>query len=131
MQAPETTRLRPVLWVFRPSIRRKIVGIAIGLIVLMVLTSVISVFMAGTVGHLLDELNDKYFPAYDHLARANIRSLERAIALRRMMIAKMQTPPDEEGYAARLKNYQAADTEVEQHAQAARKLINSIIDDVT
>ena len=44
--------------IFRPSIRRKIVGIAIGLIVLMVLTSVISVFMAGTVGHLLDELND-------------------------------------------------------------------------
>jgi len=117
--------------IFRPSIRRKIVGIAIGLIVLMVLTSVISVFMAGTVGHLLDELNDKYFPAYDHLARANIRSLERAIALRRMMIAKMQTPPDEEGYAARQKTYEQADADVEQQAQAARKLINSIIGDVT
>jgi class 3 adenylate cyclase len=117
--------------IFRPSIRRKIVGIAIGLIVLMVLTSVISVFMAGRVGHLLDELNDKYFPAYDHLARANIRSLERAIALRRMMIAKMQTPPDEEGYAARQKTYEQADADVEQQAQAARKLINSIIGDVT
>jgi class 3 adenylate cyclase len=118
-------------WIFRPSIRRKIVGIAIGLIVLMVLTSVISVFMAGTVGHLLDELNGKYFPAYDHLARANVKSLERAIAMRRMMIAKMQTPPDEEGYAARLKAYQEADAEVERQAQAARELINSIIDDVT
>jgi class 3 adenylate cyclase len=116
---------------FRPSIRRKIVGIAIGLIVLMVLTAAISVFMAGTVGHLLDELNDKYFPAYDHLARANIKSLERAIALRRMMIAKMQTPPDEPDYAARQKTYEEADADVEQHAQAARKLINSIINDVT
>jgi class 3 adenylate cyclase len=116
---------------FRPSIRRKIVGIAIGLIVLMVLTAAISVFMAGTVGHLLDELNDKYFPAYDHLARANIKSLERAIALRRMMIAKMQTPPDEQDYAARQKTYEEADADVEQHAQAARKLINSIINDVT
>ena len=117
--------------IFRPSIRRKIVGIAVALIVLMVLTSVLSVFMAGTVGHLLAELNDRYFPAYDHLAQANIKSLERAVAMRRMMIAKMQTPPDEEGYAARLKNYQEADAEVEQHAQSARKLINSIIDDVT
>ena len=118
-------------WMFRPSIRRKIVGIAVGLIVLMVLTSAVSAFMAGTVGHLLDELNDKYFPAYDHLARANIKSLERAIAMRRMMIAKMQPQPDEEGYAARLKAYQAADAEVEREGQAARKLINAIIDDPT
>jgi len=118
-------------WIFRPSIRRKIVGIAIGLIVLMVLTSVVSVFVARTVGHLLGELNDKYFPAYDHLAQADIKSLERAVAMRRMMIAKMQMPPDEEGYAARLKNYQEADAEVDGHAQAARKLINSIIDDAS
>ncbi|HTO63565.1 MAG TPA: adenylate/guanylate cyclase domain-containing protein [Bradyrhizobium sp.] len=116
---------------FRPSIRRKIVGIAVGLIVLMVLTSAVSAFMAGTVGHLLDELNDKYFPAYNHLAQANIRSLERAIALRRMMIAKMQPEPDEAGYAARLKAYQEADAEVEGETQAARKLINAIIDDPT
>ena len=116
-------------WMFRPSIRRKIVGIAVGLIALMVLTSAVSAFMAGTVGHLLDELNDKYFPAYNHLAQANIRSLERAIALRRAMIAKMQPEPDEAGYAARLKAYQEADAEVEGETQAARKLINSIIDD--
>ena len=116
-------------WMFRPSIRRKIVGIAVGLIALMVLTSAVSAFMAGTVGHLLDELNDKYFPAYNHLAQANIRSLERAIALRRAMIAKMQPEPDEAGYAARLKAYQEADAEVEGEAEAARKLINSIIDD--
>ena len=32
-------------WIFRPSIRRKIVGIAVGLIILMVLTSVLSVVM--------------------------------------------------------------------------------------
>jgi class 3 adenylate cyclase len=118
-------------WIFRPSIRRKIVGIAIGLIVLMVLTSAVSALMSGTVGHLLDELNGKYFPAYNHLAQANIKSLERAIALRRMMIAKMQAQPDQQGYDARLKAYQEADAEVDGEAQAARKLINSIIDDPT
>src|SRR5215831_4949858 len=65
---------------FRTSIRRKIVGIAMGLVVLMVATSVLSMVMASKVGHLLDELSNKYIPAYGHLARANIRSLERSLA---------------------------------------------------
>jgi len=80
---------------------------------------------------LLDELTIKYIPAYDHLARVDIRSIERALALRRMVIAKMQVPPDDEGYAARLRLFQEKDGEIEQEANAARKLINSIIDDVS
>ena len=80
---------------FRPSIQRKIVGIAIGLIVLMVVTSALSIVMSDTVHLLLDELSGKYIPAYGNLARANIRSLERSIALRQMVIAKMLVPPDE------------------------------------
>ena len=65
---------------FRNSIRQKIVGIAAGLIVLAVITSLLSMVMAGQVGHLLDELNNRYIPAYGDLARANVRSLERALA---------------------------------------------------
>jgi class 3 adenylate cyclase len=116
---------------FRRSIRRKIVGIALGLVVLMVATSILSTIMAGKVGHLLDELSNKYIPAYGHLARANIRSLERALALRRMVIAKMQSPPDEAAYTERLRSYQQISAEVEQEASAARKLIASIIADPT
>ena len=127
----QTPSLEPMHWIFRPSIRRKIVGIAVGLIVLMVLTSVLSVVMESTLGHLLDELLTKYIPAYGHLARADVRSLERALALRQMVIAKMQNPPDEQTYAARLRIYQDQDAAVEQEAQDARKLINSIIEDVT
>ena len=123
--------LEPMHWIFRPSIRRKIVGIAVGLIILMVLTSVLSVVMESTLGHLLDELLTKYIPAYGHLARADARSLERALALRQMVIAKMQDPPDEQAYASRLRIYQDQDAAVEQEAQDARKLINSIIEDVT
>ena len=108
---------------------KKIVGIAIGLVILMVATSILSMVMAGKVGHLLDELSNKYIPAYGHLARANIRSLERSLALRRMVIAKMQNPPDEAGYTERLRAYQQTEPEVEQEADAARKLIASIIDD--
>src|SRR5215472_15209997 len=116
---------------FRTSIRRKIVGIAMGLVVLMVATSVLSMVMASKVGHLLDELSNKYILAYGHLARANIRSLERSLALRRMVIMKMQNPPDEAGYAERLHIYQQTQHEVEQEAEEARKLIASIIDDVS
>jgi adenylate cyclase len=102
-----------------------------GLVVLMVATSVLSMVMAGKVGHLLDELSNKYVQAYGHLARANIRSLERSLAMRRMVIAKMQNPPDESGYTERLQLYQQTENGVEQEANAARKLIASIIADVS
>jgi class 3 adenylate cyclase len=114
---------------FYRTIRRKIVSIAVALIVLMVITSILSMFMTSTVAHLLDELATKYVPAYGQLARANIRSLERAVALQQMVIARMQTPPDEETYAAQLKVYQAKQPEIERETDAARKHINSIIDD--
>src|SRR6202171_1045590 len=113
------------------SIRRRIVAIAVGLIVLMVATSVLSMVMVGRVGHLLDELTDRYIPANVHLTRANILSLERALALRRMVIAKMQEPPDETGYKFQRQLYDAKDAEVDSEAQAARKLINAIIDDTS
>ena len=114
---------------FSQSIRRKIVGVALALIILMVITSALSMFMSAQVGHLLDELTNRYIPAYGNLARANIRSLERALALRRMVIAKMQVPPDEEGYKTRLEAFLAKDGEVERETTAARQLINDIIAD--
>jgi len=116
---------------FRKSIRQKIVGIAMGLVILMVATSVLSMVMASEVGHLLDELSNKYIPVYGHLARANIRSLERSLAMRRMVIAKMQNPPDEASFTERLQIYQQTQNKVEEEADAARKLIASIIDDVS
>jgi adenylate cyclase len=115
----------------KQSIRRRIVAIAVGLIILMVATSVLSMVMVGRVGHLLDELTARYIPANVHLTRVNILSLERGIALRRMMIAKMQEPPDETGYKVQKQLYDARDAEVDSEAQAARKLINAIIDDTS
>ena len=46
-----------------------------------------------------------------------------------MVIAKMQMPPDEATYADRLETFQELGREIDQHANAARKLINSIIAD--
>src|SRR5262249_52901043 len=112
------------------SIRSKIVAIALCLIVLMIATSVLSMAMSGQVGVLLDELTNRYIPTYSHLARANVRSLERALALRRLMVAKMQVPADQDGYIARLQTFNGKDAGVQREMDAARRLINAIIDDV-
>lgn len=115
--------------IFNQTIRRKIVGIALGLIVLMLVTSILSMVMSSQVGILLDELTNRYIPAYGDLARANIRSLERSVALRRMVMMKMQAPSEEEAYAARLREFEDADRKIDEEAEGARKLINAIIDD--
>jgi class 3 adenylate cyclase len=116
---------------FRTSIRQKIVGIAAGLIVLAVITSALSMIMAARVGHLLDELTNRYVPAYGSLARVNVRSLERAVAVREMIIAKMENPPDQASYAAHLKTFESVNPEIDREAQAARKQIAAIIDDTS
>ena len=113
----------------KQSVKRRIVAIAVGLIVLMVATSILSMVMVGRVGHLLDELTERYVPANVHLTRINILSLERALAIRRMAITKMQAPDDQAAYQARKQVYDAMDAEVDREAQAARRLINEIIDD--
>jgi adenylate cyclase len=56
---------------FRRPIKQKIVGIAAGLIVLTVIMSSLSMIMAARVRHLLNELTNRYVPAYEDLARAN------------------------------------------------------------
>jgi len=114
---------------FRNSIRQKIVGIAAGLIVLAVITSLLSMVMAGQVGHLLDELTNRYIPAYGHLARVNIRSLERSLAMRRMMMAKMQAAGEASGYDAARKTFDEIEPQIKREADAARVLIDSIIAD--
>lgn len=117
--------------VIKQSIRRRIVAIAVGLVILMVATSVLSMVMIGRVGYLLDELTARYIPANSHLTRINLLSLERALALRRMVIARMQEPPDEIGYKLHRQFYDATDVEVDREAQAARGFINAIIDDTS
>src|SRR3954463_2021972 len=87
--------------------------------------------MVGRVGRLLDELTARYTPANAHLTRMNVLSLERALALRRMVIAEMQEPPDVIVYKVEKQLYDAKDVEVDNEAQAARKLINAIIDDTS
>jgi class 3 adenylate cyclase len=115
----------------RSSIRRQILGIAVGLIILMVIVSALSTVMTRKVAHQLDELTTKYVEANNHLARMQAQSLERSLELRRMVIAKTQSPPDEAGFTERKQRYEATGVAIEQEAGAVHVLINAIIDDLT
>src|SRR5260370_39485243 len=108
------------------SIRRKIMGIAVGLIVLMAVTAFLSMASAIQLGKQLDELTQSYIPAYGNLARANIRSVERALELRRVVIEKLQSPSND--VAAIRAKFDAKGGEFESEIESARKLIGGLIE---
>ena len=103
-------------------------GIAVALIVLMTITAILSMVWVIEVGHRLQELTDSYIPAYGSLARTNIRSLERALALRRMVIEKVQSPSSGDKSAVIRNVIDAKSAEVEREARTARALINGLIE---
>jgi hypothetical protein len=93
--------------VIRLSIRRKIMGIAVTLIVLMAITAVLTMVLVMQVGSRIEELTYRYIPAYGDLARANIRSVERGLAIRRIVIEKLQSPTDDARYRSLRDHYDA------------------------
>src|SRR5258708_37213837 len=108
------------------SIRRKIMGIAVVLILLMAGTAVLSMASVIPVGNQLGELTRSYIPAYGDLARANIRSVERALDLRRIVIEKLQSPSND--VTAIRARFDAKGGEFESEIQSARKLIGGLIE---
>jgi class 3 adenylate cyclase len=90
--------------------------------------AVLSMVMVVQVGNQLEKITDSYIPAYGDLARTNIRSLERALALRRMVFEKMQTPFNADKFAAFRDTFNAKGEEVEHEAAAARAVIKGLIE---
>jgi hypothetical protein len=84
--------------------------------------------MVNRVSAQLEQLTTSYVPVYGHLARMNIRSLERALALRRMIIAKMQSQPDAKDFLEHRSVYEAKGAEVGQEAEAALAQLNALIE---
>ena len=112
----------------RLSIRRKIMAIAVTLIALMAITAVLTTVLVMQVGARVEELAYSYMPAYGDLARANIRSLERALALRRMVIEKLQSPNNDNDYKALRNSFDELDGQVELEILAARALFRGLIE---
>jgi adenylate cyclase len=112
----------------RSSIRTKILGIAVGLIVLMVVTAALSLAAAMRIGNRLEQLSESYFPAYHDLADATVDSLGRALEIRRMIIAKTGTPPDPIRYAESQTVAEAKLLVIDREERAARDLIQAMIE---
>jgi adenylate cyclase len=111
----------------RLSIKRKIIGIALILIALMTVTALISLVLVMQVSGRLEELSQSYAPAYASLARADVYSLERALALRRMVIERMEPAPDEAHYADAHKRFDESGAIVDREVKAARALLDGLI----
>ena len=111
----------------RLSIKRKIIGIAVVLIVLMAVTALVSMALVLQVGNRLEDLTQRYVPAYGALARANIRSVERALALRSMIIEKTKSPPDDGRFAAARNSFDASGAAFDKETRTARTLIDGLI----
>jgi class 3 adenylate cyclase len=112
----------------RLSIRRKIMAIAVTLIALMAITAVMTVVLVMQVGARIEELTYSYMPAYGDLARANIRSLERALSIRRIIIEKLMSPADTGQYTALRNRYDAFGGQIELEILAARALVHALIE---
>ena len=93
----------------------------------MAATALISLALVTQVSHRLEDLSENYVPAYGALARANIRTLERAVALRRMMIQKMPSSSDDEKSAAARMSFEENAKAVTTETQTARRLIDGLI----
>jgi adenylate cyclase len=103
-------------------------GIAVALVVLMAITAALTVVLVMQVGARIEELTYSYVPAYGDLARANIRSLERALSIRRIIIEKLQSPADTGQYTALRNRYDALGGQVELEILAARAMIHGLIE---
>jgi class 3 adenylate cyclase len=114
--------------VIRLSIRRKIMGIAVTLIVVMAITAVLTMVLVMQVGARIEDLTYSYIPAYGNLARANIRSLERGLSVRRIIIEKLQSPSSDAQYKALRDTFEAQGGQIEKEILAARALIRGLIE---
>jgi adenylate cyclase len=112
----------------RSSIRTKILSISVGLILLMIVTAAHSLLAAMRVGEGLEQISKGYFPAYHDLADATVSSLSRALAVRRMIIAKTGSPPDPIRYAESQSVAEAKLTDIDRDERAARALIQAMIE---
>jgi adenylate cyclase len=89
-------------WTVRYTIGFKIFAIAVALLTLMAGATLLMVRMSRDVDDELEFFASTYLPSYAAIARADVRSVERALALRRLVIASTDgTAAPERGQALR------------------------------
>src|SRR5690348_17086505 len=91
----------------RLSIGIKVFTVAAFILILMCVTTLLTVIMARRVNEQMRLLTDDYQKAYASLAVTNIRSLDRALTIRRLYISARDGDPDVD--VGELKNLAAED----------------------
>jgi len=111
----------------RLTIRQKIMAIAVGLIITMALAAVLSTSLTMKVVDRLQDLKNAYVPAYASLSRTDIRSLERALTLRRMIIDRLRSPAGSSRFAELRKLFDETGIEMEKEAKDGQALIGLLV----
>jgi adenylate cyclase len=104
----------------RRTIGVKIFAIAIGLLVLMTVVALLTTRLARDVGAQLDFVIHHYIPGYDAVARANVRSVEQGLYLRRAIITTLETPDDRATVERQLALFAQKGRETDEDLAAAR-----------
>jgi class 3 adenylate cyclase len=111
----------------RVSIALKIFLVVLAVLVLMAAVAALTTWEARKAGTQLDRAVDTYIPAYAALARADVRSLEQALAVRRLVIADLAGSADD-GLRARLRSeFEAKGEDRARELATARRLIGAEI----
>lgn len=107
----------------RISIAFKIFLIVLALLVLMATVAAVTTREADKVAGRLDRVVETYIPAYAALARADVRSLEQALALRRLVIGDLAGIVDDASRTQWRAQFDAKGAEKEQELAIARRLL--------
>ena len=111
------------------SVGVKIFGVVVVLLILVGSAAWINARKAESVQSLIVDVHDTYVPAYGSLARASLYSVEEGLFARRMVISKLQSPDDKDGYA-KLKQLSAEKSQqADAEFAAARQVIGQEIAD--
>jgi class 3 adenylate cyclase len=111
------------------SVGVKIFGVVVVLLILVGSAAWYNALTAENVQSLIVDVHDTYVPAYGSLARANLRSVEEGLFARRMVISKLQTPDDKDGYAKLTQLTAEKSQEADAEFAAARQVIGQEIAD--
>src|SRR5215472_10355988 len=76
------------------SVGVKIFGVVVVLMILVGAAAWYNADKLQDVQTLLQDVHDTYIPAYQGLARANLRSVEEGLYARRLVITRLQAPDD-------------------------------------
>jgi class 3 adenylate cyclase len=81
------------------SVGVKVFGVVLVLVALVSAVAWINARSAREVESLIENIHDSYVPAYGALARANLRSVEEGLYVRRLIIARLELPDDKAAMA--------------------------------